>query len=154
MIALQDYRHKPKGLPDLLPYAAMVNNGVLLCKDGSLMTGWKFRAQDTASSTAEELAVVSSRVNSGIKNLDSGWMLHVEAIRSTATEYPHAGTSFFPDFVTQAIEDERRNIFESSGTFYSTETYLIVTYKPELLTQKLSSLAYENSAAVNQLEKL
>ncbi|NDV24838.1 VirB4 family type IV secretion/conjugal transfer ATPase [Desulfovibrio sp. JC022] len=153
MIALKDYRHKPKGLSDLLPYAAMVNNGVLLCKDGSLMTGWKFRAQDTASSTAEELAVVSNRVNSGIKNLDSGWMLHVEAIRSTATEYPHAGTSFFPDFVTQAIEDERRNIFESAGTFYSTETYLIITYKPEFLTQKLSNLAYENSATVNHLEK-
>ena len=59
MISLKDYRHTPKGLPDLLPYAAMVDNGVMLCKDGSLMAGWKFRSQDTASSTADELATIS-----------------------------------------------------------------------------------------------
>lgn len=153
MIAFKDFRHTPKGLPDLLPYAAMIDDGVLLCKDGSLMAGWQFRAQDTASSTDEELAVISGRVNSALKNLDSGWMIHVEAIRSTATEYPHPGASFFPDQVTQAIENERRHIFESAGCFYATETYLIVTYKPEFTAQKLSQLAYADSKAVNYLDK-
>lgn len=153
MINLKDYRDSAKGLPDLLPYAAMISNGVLLCKNGSLMAGWKFRSQDTASSTEEELATVSGRVNNALKALESGWMLHVEAVRSPATKYPHAGTSFFPDFVTRAIEDERRKMFESAGTFYATETFLIVTYKPELIGQKLDNFAYANFSESNLLEK-
>ena len=81
-------------------------------------------------------------------------MLHVEAVRAPATEYPHPGASFFPDFVTQAIENERRNIFESASTFYATETYLIATYKPELAAQKLSNLAYADSGRHNPFEKI
>ncbi len=37
MIARKDYRDTAKGLADLLPYAAMVDDGVMLCKDGSLL---------------------------------------------------------------------------------------------------------------------
>ncbi len=153
MISLKDYRNTAKGLPDLLPYAAMIGNGVLLCKDGSLLAGWKFRSQDTASSTPDELATVSSRVNNALKALESGWMLHVEAVRSPAREYPHPGSSFFPDEVTTMIEDERRDIFQSAGTFYATETYIIVTYKPEFTAQKLSELAYTNAVASTPFEK-
>ncbi|WP_415713351.1 conjugal transfer protein TrbE [Maridesulfovibrio sp.] len=153
MIRLKDYRDQAKGLPDLLPYAAMVENGIILCKDGSLMAGWQFRAQDTASSTAAELSTVSNTVNNALKILDSGWMCHVEAIRSPSTAYPHAGASFFPDRVTGLIEKERRHIFQAAGLFYSTETFLVVSYKPQFFSQKLGSMAYENAAQINTLEK-
>lgn len=153
MIKLKDYRDQAKGLPDLLPYAAMVENGIILCKDGSLMAGWQFRAKDMASSTPAELSAVSSTVNNALKILDSGWMCHVEAIRAPSTAYPHAGASFFPDRVTSMIEEERRSMFQAAGFFYSTETFLVVSYKPQFFTEKLGSMAYENAAQLNSLEK-
>ncbi|CCO24013.1 conjugal transfer protein TrbE [Maridesulfovibrio hydrothermalis] len=153
MIKFKDYRHTPKGLPDLLPYAAMVENGIILCKDGSLLAGWKFRSQDTASSTDDELSIISSNVNGALKILDTGWMCHVEAVRSQSTSYPHAGASFFPDKITNMIEEERRRMFQSAGAFYSTETFLIVSYKPQILSQKLSGIAFENAVHTNTLEK-
>lgn len=153
MIKFKDYRDQAKGLPDLLPYAAMVENGIILCKDGSLLAGWEFRAQDTASSTDVELSTVSNAVNNALKLLDSGWMCHVEAIRAPSTAYPHAGASFFPDHVTNMIEEERRHIFQAAGLFYSTETFLVVTYKPQFFSQKLSGMAYENADQTNFLEK-
>ena len=49
MLKFTDYRTKTKGLPDLLPYAALVEPGVILNKDGSFTAGWVIRGQDTAS---------------------------------------------------------------------------------------------------------
>jgi len=73
MLKLIDYRAKSKGLPDLLPYAALIEPGVVLNKDGSLLAGWEVRGQDTASSRESDLASVSSRFNNAVKLLGSGW---------------------------------------------------------------------------------
>ncbi len=75
MLKLADYRSKSKGLPDLLPYAALIEPGVILNKDSSFLAGWEIRGQDTASSTEGDLALVSSRFNNAVKLLGSGWML-------------------------------------------------------------------------------
>ena len=66
MLKLIDYRTKTKGLPDLLPYAVLVEPGVILNKDGSFMAGWEIRGQDTASSTEKDLSTVSSRFNNAV----------------------------------------------------------------------------------------
>ncbi|HCF1779074.1 TPA: hypothetical protein NH898_005872, partial [Pseudomonas aeruginosa] len=49
MLALAPFRSKAAGLPDLLNYAALVDEGVVLGKDGSLMAGFFFRGDDAAS---------------------------------------------------------------------------------------------------------
>lgn len=54
MLKLKDYRSRAKGLPDLLPYAALVAPGVILNKDGSLLAAWEIRGQDTASPAPEK----------------------------------------------------------------------------------------------------
>jgi len=53
MLKLADYRSSAKGLPDLLPYAALVAPGVVLNKDGSFLAAWSISGQDTAGSTPE-----------------------------------------------------------------------------------------------------
>ena len=40
MLKLKDYRSRAKGLPDLLPYAALIAPGVILNKDGSFLAAW------------------------------------------------------------------------------------------------------------------
>ncbi len=114
MLNLIDYRSKAKGLPDLLPYAALIAPGIVLNKDGSLLAGWEIRGQDTASSTEDELAMVSSRFNNAIKLLGSGWMLHMDALRSSHKAYPAPEQGHFPDAVTRLIDDERRKHFSGN----------------------------------------
>jgi len=137
MLKLADYRAKTKGLPDLLPYAALIAPGVILCKDGSLMAGWKVRGKDTASSTYGEMALISSRVNEALKDLGNGWMLNMNAIREQSRAYPPKSSGHFPDLITQIIDDERRAFFGADWCF-STTAVLILSYKPDLQAARIA----------------
>ena len=46
MQATSMYRSKKPGLADLLNYAAVIDDGVVLCKDGTLLAGWFYRGAD------------------------------------------------------------------------------------------------------------
>lgn len=154
MLKLIDYRAKTKGLPDLLPYAALIEPGVILNKDGSFLAGWEVRGQDTASATESDLALVSSRFNNAVKLLGSGWMLHMDAIRSSHKAYPTPEKGRFPDTVTQLIDDERREFFNGAGgRCFSTSAVLTVTYKPNFQAAKLSGKAQAGVASSGALEK-
>lgn len=152
MLKLADYRTKAKGLPDLLPYAALVAPGVVLNKDGSFLAAWEVRGQDTASATPEELAYQSAQFNNAIKLLGTGWMLHMDAIRSPHAAYPPRDASHFPDPVTQLIDDERREYF-SGNACYGTSTILAVTYKPDFNATRLAGGAQSGMATAGVLEK-
>lgn len=152
MLKLIDYRAKSKGLPDLLPYAALIEPGVVLNKDGSLLAGWEVRGQDTASSRESDLALVSSRFNNAVKLLGSGWMLHVDAMRSSHRAYPAPEKGHFPDPVTQLIDDERREFFSGNRCF-STSTILTVTYKPNFQSTNIAGKTQAGLASSGALEK-
>jgi type IV secretion system protein VirB4 len=51
MVALKRFRATGPSFADLVPYAGLVDNGVLLLKDGSLMAGWYFAGPDSESAT-------------------------------------------------------------------------------------------------------
>ena len=153
MLKFTDYRTKTKGLPDLLPYAALVEPGVILNKDGSFTAGWVIRGQDTASSTEKDLSTVSSRFNTAVKLLGSGWMLHVDAIRSSHSAYPDSDKGHFPDPVTRLIDEERREFFSGNRCF-STSAILTVTYKPNFQAAKLAGKAQAGVATSGALEKV
>ena len=152
MLKLADFRTKAKGLPDLLPYAALVAPGVVLNKDGSFLGAWEVRGQDTASATPDELAFQSAQFNNAIKLLGTGWMLHMDAIRSPHAAYPPREASRFPDPVTQLIDDERREFF-GRGTCYSTNTILSVTYKPDFNATRLAGGTQSGAASAGVLDK-
>ncbi len=152
MLKLADYRSKSKGLPDLLPYAALIEPGVILNKDGSFLAGWEIRGQDTASSTEGDLALVSNRFNNAVKLLGSGWMLQMDAIRSSHRAYPPPEKGYFPDPVTRLIDEERREHFSGNRCF-STSTVLTVTYKPNFQAAKMAGKAQAGVASSGALEK-
>lgn len=156
MLKLSDYRSKAKGLPDLLSYAALVEPGVILNKDGSLTAGWEVRGQDTASSTESDLSLVSSRFNNAVKLLGSGWMLHMDAIRSGHKAYPAPGKGFFPDPVTRLIDEERREFFSpgnTAGRCFSTSAVLTVTYKPNFQAVRIAGKAQAGVSTAGALDK-
>lgn len=148
MIRLRDYRSRAQGLPDLLPYAALIDPGVVLCKDGSLLVAWRVRGQDTASSTFDELEWISVRTNDALKQLGSGWMLHMSADRKYSRAYPSTASSQYPDPVTQMIDDERREFFGSDWC-YSTDTVICLSYKPNIAEAQMARMA--KSGAVESL---
>lgn len=100
MLKLQDFRSQAKGLPDLLTYAALIEPGIILQKDGSFLAAWEIRGEDTASATPDELAYVSQQFSNAVARLGTGWMLHVDACRTRQRAYPDAARSHFPDPVS------------------------------------------------------
>ena len=130
MVALRAFRHSGPSFSDLLPYAGLVDNGIMLLKDGSLMAGWYFAGPDSESSTNFERNEVARQINSIFARLGSGWMIQVEAVRIPSTNYPAQVDCHFPDAVTRAIDQERRDHFEQERGHYESEHALILTYRP------------------------
>ena len=65
-LRLDQHRSKEMGFADLLVYAAMVEDGVIVGKNGALMAAWVFCGDDTASSTDTERERVSFRINQAL----------------------------------------------------------------------------------------
>lgn len=142
------HRSKDAGLADLLNYAAMVDDGVIVGKNGSFMASWLYAGEDNASSTDEQRDMVSFRINQALAGLGTGWMIHVDAPRRPAPNYSERGLSHFPDAVTAAIDEERRTLFQSLGTMYEGYFVITATYFPPLLTeQKFVELMFDDDRA-------
>jgi len=130
MIALPRSRGSAPSFSDLVPYAALVDDGVILLKDGSLMAGWYFAGPDSESSTDAEQNDIARRINAILARLGSGWMIQVEAVRLATTAYPARERSFFPDPVSRAIDEERRIHFERESGHFESRHALVLTWKP------------------------
>lgn len=144
---LAKHRSKDAGLADLLNYAAVVDDGVVVGKNGSFMAAWLYKGDDNASSTDEQREMISIRINQAFSGLGSGWMIHVDAVRRGAPNYSDPNASSFPDEVTKAIDDERRQMFESLGAMYEGYFVITVTYFPPMLAQqKFIELMFDDDA--------
>jgi len=144
---LSKHRSKEASVADLLIYAAEVDDGIIVGKDGSLMAAWLYSGDDKDSSTERDRESVSARINQALSGLGSGWMIHVDAVRRQAPTYPERGLSYFPDAITAAIDEERRRLFESLGVMYEGYFVLTVTYLPPLLNErKFIELMFEDES--------
>lgn len=146
-VELTKHRSKAAGFADLLNYAAMVDDGVIVGKNGAFMAAWLYEGDDNASSTETQRETVSFRLNQALSGLGNGWMVHVDAVRRPAPNYMDKGLSHFPDAVSAAIDEERRRLFESLGTMYEGYFVLTATYFPPLLAQrKFIELMFDDDA--------
>ncbi|KAK0332663.1 hypothetical protein LTR94_023984 [Friedmanniomyces endolithicus] len=130
---LEEHSRRPASLADHLPWAAMIAPGVVLNKDGSFTTAFRFRGPDLESSTEAELMAVRARLNNALKRLGAGWCLHVEARRRAAQAYPE---SDFDLDVAWLIDAERRERFETADPAFETDCRLAVTWLPPVDDQR------------------
>jgi type IV secretion system protein VirB4 len=130
MVALKHFRAIGPSFADLVPYAGLVDNGVLLLKDGSLLAGWYFAGPDTESATDLERNELSRQINAILSRFASGWMIQVEAIRIPTVEYPAEHGCHFSDGITRAIDAERRAHFEREQGHFESKHAIILTYRP------------------------
>jgi type IV secretion system protein TrbE len=112
MMNLHEYRRTASQLSDFLPWAALVGQGVVLNKDGSLQRTALFRGPDLESAVPAELVAVAGRINNSLRRLGSGWAVFVEAQRVAAHSYPD---SLFPEAASALVEAERKAEFEGDA---------------------------------------
>src|SRR3954468_20987269 len=115
MMNLSEYRRSNAQLSDYLPWAALVDRGIVLNKDGSLQRGARFRGPDLDSAVPAELVAVAGRLNNALRRLGSGWAVFVEAARYFGGAYP---PNSFPDVASALVDAERRAQFEEAGAHY------------------------------------
>ena len=145
MLALAPFRSKVAGLPDLLNYAALVDEGIVLGKDGSLLAGFFFRGDDSASATASERNYLTTLVNNYLSRFGAGWAMWVDAARLPSPDYPSPDLSHFPEPVTALIDAERRAVFEQADRHFETEYALVLQFlPPSRRNSKLGELVYDD----------
>ena len=127
MMSLREYRNKAAQLADFLPWAALVEEGVVLNKDGSFQRTARFRGPDLDSATSAELVATTARLNNALRRLGSGWAIFVEAQRTPALDYPD---SIFPDPVSALVDMERREQFREDGAHFESRYFLTLLWMP------------------------
>lgn len=123
----REHRRRYAGVADLLTWGAVVADGVVVNKDGSLLAGFEYRGPDLGSATPEELAGLAEHVNRAL-SLGDNWMIHADALRLPSEGYPLMGA--FPDPVTRLIEEERREQYTIERRNFDTRYLLVLTYLP------------------------
>ena len=127
MMNLAEYRRRTHNLADFLPWAALVEKGVILNKDGSFQRTARFRGPDLDSATPAELVAITSRLNNALRRLGSGWAVFIEAQRVPAHRYP---VGQFPDTTSELVDAERRAQFEEEGAHFESRYFLTLLWLP------------------------
>lgn len=127
MMNLAEYRRTATRLADYLPWVALVEEGVVLNKDGSFQRTARFRGPDLDSAVAAELVAVAGRLNNAFRRLGSGWAIFVEAQRYEASHYP---SDSFPDAASALLDAERKADFEEAGSHFVSSYFLTIAYLP------------------------
>lgn len=144
MMNFAEYRRSSTQLADFLPWAALVDAGIVLNKDGSFQRTARFRGPDLDSAVPAELVAVAGRLNNALRRLGSGWAVFVEAQRHSAGAYP---PDTFPDVASALVDAERRAQFEEEGAHYDSSYYLTFVYLPPAEdAARAERLLYEGSS--------
>lgn len=144
MISLAPYVHSPSRLEDYLPWGMLVAPGIVLNKDGSFQRSARFRGPDVRSSTAEELAGLSLRINNVFRRLGQGWAIYVEAERRTTRAYPNGA---FEDDLSRLVDAERAEAFEAAEAhFESLHTLTLQWTPPPDSRRKAEAFFFDNRA--------
>jgi type IV secretory pathway VirB4 component len=124
---LKKHLSRDQGLSDLLNYAHLIDDGVMINKDGAFLTSYKFRGPDINSASGGELDALTAIFNRMVTFLEDGWMIHVDELRVPSLTYPEQGD--FPDNVSVLIDEERRQLYESEGTHYENFQFITFVWK-------------------------
>lgn len=115
------------GFSDLLNFAHLIEDGIIINKDGALMMSFEGRGPDLQSASGVELNALSHTMNQMAQVLEDGWMLHIDEIRFPCQTYPALGD--FPDSVSRLIDEERRQQYESEGNHFENKTLFTFVWK-------------------------
>lgn len=123
----KEYNHRDMAVSDLLNYAHLIKEGIIINKDGAYLTSYQFRGPDIHSATTAELDALTHCFNRMLLLLEDGWMIHVDEIRIPSLTYPASG--HFPNRVSQLIDAERRKFYQQEGEYFENLQFLTFVWK-------------------------
>jgi hypothetical protein len=124
-LQLKKHRAKDAGLADLLNYAAVVDDGVIVGKNGSFMAAWLYAGMTTPAaptSSAKWCRSASTRPLRGWAT--AGWCMSMRCAGRRPTTRMR-GVSRFPDCRLGRDRRGTAALFEGLGTMY--EGYFVLT---------------------------
>jgi type IV secretion/conjugal transfer VirB4 family ATPase len=147
LLGLKPFQDKASGLSDLLNWAALVDEGIVQTKSGALIAGFFYQGRDIASSTDAERNYIAQRVNTTLARLGSGWVTWHDAVRMSAPAYSPRNQSRFPDPISAAIDEERRQHFMADGELFESHYALTIMYTPPARrNSKVVDFIYDDDA--------
>lgn len=126
-MSLREHRGEAKTFGDVLPYFGIVDDGVMLMRDGAFLAAWEYRGPDLDSASHEEMASLATRINAGIK-LGKGVIIQFYACRNYGSQVN--GTGQMGDEILDLIETERQRQYGQIGATYETRYFLSLTWMP------------------------
>lgn len=130
-----NFQETQLSLADLKPWAYLVDNGIILNKNGSITAGFSYKGEDLANLTEQIRSNIAITINQALKMLDSGYILTADLLRSKVEIDLHNQTNYFNNKAAQLIEQERIQQFNNSMYFQS-EYIITITYLPNINTKK------------------
>lgn len=141
-------RYRGAGMSDLLPWALLVESGVVQTKMGAFVAAWFFSPPDSASSTDTIQARISRDVHVALSRFGDGWTTWTDVVSVPSAAYPDEDESSFPDAVSRAVDRERRQSFNAQGAHYDNERVLCIAFQPSHeQTKRMDSLLYSGGDA-------
>ena len=129
MYRLDRFRTESNPIAHAVPWARIIGNPpVVVNKDGSLQTTFRYRGPDLDSATREQLSLMTLRLNSLFMTLETGWVLYFESQRTATTSYPQG--QYFPDPITRIMDDERKVFFSDAGNHFESTYYATLYWMP------------------------
>lgn len=121
---------------NILPYAALVDNSIVVLKDGSLLCCFELSGNDLTTATMDEKAAITRIVGMSTASLAEGVSLNFEAVRVPAPEYPKGE---FSEIVTYCMDKERKARHEAEGVHFETHMYCFCRWDPKSASDKIAS---------------
>lgn len=119
-------KHKDR-MTDYLPWIIPRKDGIIINKNGSITTIYKYICDDMDHQTDQMLFLYRHKLNDIFKRLDERFVIQVDSIRKKSKSYPN---SEFSDEIFKEMNDSRKKNY-LNGKYFESENYLTITYFPE-----------------------
>ena len=137
------YKNKGQLLTSVCPWVLMADEGVVLIKNGALMSAYEFVAPDLDSCAASKIAAVSNMFNNAIMQLGEGWTIQFELQRTESNDYPGA---IFNNLAAYLVDRQREINFSFLSSHYENRYYFCLTYQlPPEIQQKSTGIFYKTN---------
>lgn len=145
MFKLFPLRKEIQGMPDLLNYEICCDDGIILCKDGTFLAGFAYRAPDLNSSTASERNRVIQVLHNALCQYGTSWMLHADTTKKVSPTYLEQDPSMWGHPIFNAIDNERRELFVNGSQYESEYTCYLTYLPPSKNISRAKELMFESS---------
>jgi type IV secretion/conjugal transfer VirB4 family ATPase len=145
MFPVKEFTDGPAGFPSLINYFEFIDEGVVLNRDGSLLSCFYYRGPDMDSSLGEEEDQLIAQVNNIFQTFGNGWSVHFDLIRIPAIDYP--ADNHFNNTTSLLIEKKRREEYQKEGEHFENTYIISFSYMPSVAdSDKVNNMLVKNAA--------